>query len=86
MQKIINKIIGKINIYKILIAYICILPIIDLLTSISARMNLPGMTIGILIKGLFLLFICCFCFLKYKFKDRKLSTIFLLLLILYECI
>lgn len=86
MQKIINKIIEKINIYKILIAYISILPIIDLVTSISARMDLPGMTIGILIKGLFLLFICGFCFFKYKFKDRKASTIFFLFLMLYEAV
>lgn len=86
MQKIINKIIEKINIYKILIAYISILPIIDLVTSISARMDLPGMTIGILIKGLFLLFICGFCFFKYKFNDRKASTIFFLFLMLYETV
>lgn len=81
-----KKIIDKINIEKILIIFLLFQPIIDLITSLSVRFLSNFTTLGVIIKGMFLLFLLIYILIKYKFKDRKISTIFLIIFILYEMI
>lgn len=79
-----KKIINKLNIEKLLVIFLLLQPIIDLITSLSVRFYGSFATLGVLIKGLFLAFLVFFVIFKYKFKDRKLSTIFIIAFIIYE--
>ena len=81
-----NKILNKINIKKVIIYFMLFQPLIDLITALTTRFNPGAISINIIVKGLFLCFVVLYTFFKYKFKDRKIWTIFLILFILYEFI
>lgn len=81
-----KKIINNINIEKLLTIFLLCQPIVDLITSLTYRFLGVSATLGVLVKGLFLAVLIFFVFYKYKFKDRKVSTVFVILFSLYEII
>lgn len=81
-----KKIINNINIQKLLIAFLLLQPIVDLITSLTYRYMGSFATLGVIVKGLFVVFLIFFVLFKYKFKERKTSTIFIMLFSIYEII
>ena len=79
-----KKIIDKIDIEKILIIFLVLQPIIDLITSLSVRFYGSFATLGVLIKGSFLVLLVIIAMFKYRFRDRKISTLFFIAVIIYE--
>lgn len=81
-----RKIINKINIEKILVSFLVLQPIVDLITSLTYRFMGSFATLGVIVKGLFMVLLTFFVLYKYKFKDRKASTIFIIAFSIYEII
>ena len=79
-----KKLFNKINIKKILLIFLLIQPFVDLITSIFVRYYPNSITLGMVLKGLFLAFLLIYVVFKYKFKDRRLSTVFIILFVVYE--
>ena len=81
-----KKLINNINIEKLLLIFLILQPIVDLITSLTYRFLGSFATLGVIVKGLFVVLLILFVFLKYNFKDRKFSTIFITLFSIYEII
>ena len=81
-----KKLFDQINIKSVILFFLLIQPILDLITSIGVRYYPSTMTLGIIIKGLFLLLLIIYIFSKYKYKDRKISSLFIVTLVLYEIV
>lgn len=81
-----KKLINKINIEKVLLIFLLLQPIVDLITSLTYRFLGSFATLGVIVKGLFVALLILFVIFKYKFKDRKVSTIFIILFSIYEII
>ena len=79
-----KKVIEQINIKSFITKFLLVVPLIDLITSICVRYFSVSTTLGTLLKGLFLAILIVYIFVKYKFENRKASTIFIGALIIYE--
>lgn len=73
----------NVNILTIIIIYIIMQPIIDIITSICARFINPVLTLGIFIRGLFLMLILTYSFIISNKKWRKIIAIYLIVVIIY---
>lgn len=76
----------KKNVNKLVILFLCILPIIDLITSIITRFNLFPITIGAIVKGLMMAILIIYVFFFSKSKYQKKSIFYFLLLIIFFAI
>ena len=74
---------NKINIFYILLLF---LPIIDLITALQTRFTNMVISLGVLIKGLLLLFILYYLFFKNKNKNSKVIKLYLLILAMFSII
>lgn len=81
-----KKLINSINIEKVLLIFLVLQPIVDLITSLTYRFLGSFATLGVIVKGLFVVMLILFVLFRYKFKDRKFSTIFIILFSIYEII
>ena len=81
-----KNIINKINIEKVLIIFLLFQPLVDLITSLTYRYFGSFATLGVVVKGLFIVLFILFLYIKYEFKDRKISTIYVVIFIIYEII
>ena len=71
---------------KLIIIYILLLPYIDLITSLISRFtNLP-LSLGMIIKGITLLFVVIYTFFYTKSKYKKISSIYLIILFVFMAI
>lgn len=76
----------KINLEKILIIYLLIQPIIDIATSLGMEHINSSLTIGILVRTLFMGIIILYSLLKTDKKTRKITFIYYLITAIYMCI
>ena len=70
---------NKKNIY----IFLTLLPIIDLITSLTIRYNITSLSLGIFIKGIFLGLMLYYLILKSYSKHRKKSLIYIGLIFIY---
>ena len=62
--------------------FLAILPFLDLITSITTRIGIP-FSIGMLVKGILMLYFILYIFFKSKSKYQRVSSFYLILLFLY---
>lgn len=80
MKNLINY---KLNILEILLI---LSPIIDIATSISERILNIDISIGIIVRALFLAFMLLYVFFKSNYKYKKISIIYLFAVFIYSAI
>ncbi|MDD2435446.1 MAG: O-antigen ligase family protein [Bacilli bacterium] len=73
----------KNNLIKLLYIYILFQPFIDLATSLVTRFTGSYITLGVIIRGIFLFIITIYLLFYNKSKYRKLNIIYLLLITFY---
>lgn len=81
MNKINNFLTSNIN--KILLIFLFSQPFIDILTAISINILKLDLTIGIIIRMIFMLFCIYYIFFLIKSPHKKVSVIYLIVLIIY---
>lgn len=81
-MKKINKMIDK-NINKIFIIFLCIQPIIDVLTAVMLNVFHMDFTIGVIIRVLFLFFMIYYLFFINHNKDRKKAILYVVIILIY---
>ncbi len=69
---------------KILEKFLIILPILDLITSLSTRFFPLPLTLGVIVKGLFLIFILIYLLFFNYSKFKNLSRLYLFIIFFYE--
>ena len=79
-MKKINNFLEK-NIEKILIIFLYLQPFLDIITAISIKKFDINLTIGSIVRLLFLVF--CFIYLAFINKEHKKKNIFFLIIIIY---
>lgn len=82
MLKKINELLDN-NIEKILIIFLCIQPIINLVTSLSIKFYGSNFTIGIVIRGIILLVFAYYSLFLTKFKYKKILNTYIILIFIY---
>lgn len=80
------KLVKKVNLEKVLIIYLLIQPILDVATSWCIENVNSSLTIGILVRTLFMGIIIIYSLLKSDKKTRKISFIYYLITAIYMCI
>ena len=68
---------------KLMYIFVLLLPFIDLITSLITRFNLTTLSIGIVVKGMFLLVMVYYLLIKSFSKYKKKSIIYLLFMFIY---
>lgn len=71
---------------KLIYLYFIILPIIDVITSIIARFSITNLSLGMIIKGLTMVFSIIYIIFFSKSKYRKVSICYMLILGIYGII
>ncbi|MDD4706485.1 MAG: O-antigen ligase family protein [Bacilli bacterium] len=73
----------KQKLLSLLYIYILIQPFIDLITSLITRFTESSLTIGIIVRGIFILIVTIYLLFYNKSKYRKFNVIYLLLIAMY---
>ena len=68
---------------KSMYIFLTLLPIIDLITSLITRFNLTTISLGIVVKGIFLLIMLYYLVIKSYSKHKKKSIIYISIIFLY---
>lgn len=80
MKENLTKVKEKFNLENILCLYIVIQPIIDMLTSVCVRNISPKLSLGILVRMIFMVFIVIYALVKADKKDRIKILIYYILI------
>lgn len=71
------------TIFKFILIFILVQPLLDLATSLSVRfINFP-ITLGIIVRALFLISVVLYYIFVFKSKNKKIISIYLLVVMLY---
>ena len=65
---------------KILYMFILLQPFIDLITSLMTRFDVAIVSLGVIIRGIFIVVMLCYLFFFNRSKYRKTSIIYIILL------
>ena len=68
---------------KIIYIFLLILPIIDLITALSSRLFPTPLSLGVIVKTLFLFMMVLYLIFKSTSKYKKISMIYLLMIFIY---